>query len=576
MWTLTDRSAPLSLLDYPAPAGAVIGAAFDHAIDTNPVPMFMQDLELQRAKTQGPILTQQQVGEEAARFGVSVSAPKEGMSMAATRILIQRRQDEAAFQLQMARSPGGFLVGGGQFAAGMAGSLLDPLNLAAGMIPVLNGTRYAAMLGTAATAGSRAGIRLGIGAAEGAVGAGLVELPTALLHRDLQDDYSLGDSLANIAFGTFASAGLRAGGGFARDAYLGLSKARQIDALRAIDPEVWAKMRDQAATAQERAFYSDLEQGFQRGEGIPEQLRQHFELGRGAEDFNARMGEYAGERAATAAAGVDAANALGNAMDFRYRESAQRILAAADEAINRRLARERDANLAAGMEPDAALKAAFQKVNPETEKLLTQAQIGQRRLNEMELADARRAIAEGRGMVFVPKTAAEAEAAISQGTHAAALRASVAQAVDGRPIDPTPIVMSDEIFGSRRPTQEQVVLSAKSNAAPENKVASNAKASRLAAAEIKAASTPKAERPEAGFGARVKAKASAAGAETPAPPVDNTPKSAEVIELETLYAAAEARLKAEGFEGNIQSVLDQQSDFEKAWKAVADCVEGKT
>jgi len=568
VWTLSNRAAPIPLADIPAPAGAVIGAAFDHAIDTNPVPMFMQDLELQRAKTQGPILTQQQVGEEAARFGVSVPAPKEGMSMAATRILIQRRQDEAAFQLQMARSPGGFLVGGGQFAAGMAGSLLDPLNLAAGMIPVLNGTRYAAMLGTAATVGSRAGIRLGIGAAEGAVGAGLVEIPTALLHRDLQDDYSLGDSLANIAFGTFASAGLRAGGGFARDAYLGLSKARQIDALRAIDPEVWAKMRDQAATAQERAFYSDLEQGFQRGEGIPDGMRAAFERERNQGEFNAQMDEFTAARRA--------------------------VLTAADEAINRRTLRERDAMLAAGMEPDAALKAAFQKVNPETEKLLTQAQIGQRRLNEMELADARRAIAEGETRLFMgpgdnrkatpfttnwrvfqPINSAEIEAAISQGTHAAALRASVAQAVDGRPIDPTPIVMSDEIFGSRRPSQEQVVLAAKSNAAPENRVGGNAESSRLATAELKAAGTaPKAESPAKGFGARVKAKASAAGGEA-AKPVDTTPKSAEVIELETLLTAAEARLKAEGVEGNLRAAVDDLSDAEKAWKAVADCVEGK-
>jgi hypothetical protein len=59
----------------------------------------------------------------------------------------------------------------------------------------------------------------------------------------VQDDYTLYDSLANIAFGTFASSGLRAVGGLARDRWKGLAAARQEDFLRSIEPSEWAASR---------------------------------------------------------------------------------------------------------------------------------------------------------------------------------------------------------------------------------------------------------------------------------------------------------------------------------------------
>lgn len=462
MWTLTDRATPIPLADIPAPAGAIVGEAFDHALDTNPIPLFMQAMELNDAKAVGPILTPADANAEAARNGVKVAVPETGMSQRALGILIQRRKDDAARDLLFSRSPGGAVVAGGEFAAGLAGSLMDPLNLAAGMIPVLGGTKYAAMLAEAGTAASRAGIRLGVGGAEGLVGAGAVEAPTFMLHRDLQDDYTLGDSLANIAFGTFASAGLRAAGGALRDLHLGIDRARAQDALRAVEPQVWASMRAQAANAEERSFWSDLEQGFQRGEGMPDGMRASFERDREQPAFGAAMDEYAKEH------------------------------------------------------PPAA---------------------------------------------FTPQNGAQVEAAISDETHASALRASVAQAVDGRVVDPTAVVRTDEVFGDQRISQDGINLAAQANMRPETRVSADPDASRRADATVATASEPK-------------AKAAAAG---------TTPDSPAVSELRTLMSAAEARLRAEGIEGEaltkardtMSAEMERTTDYERAWQAVANCLEGK-
>lgn len=466
MFTLNDTSArDTSLADFPAPAGQVIGQAFDDALETNPVPLFMLSRELYGARRAGPRLPRDQALEQAQRSGVAVTVPEDGITQEALGILIQRRRDQAARDLLFSRRDSAAATAG-MFAAGFAGALLDPLNVALGFVPVLSGTRYAARLAEAGTAGSRAALRVGIGAAEGLVGAAAVEVPTIALRRDLQDDYSLYDSLANIAFGTVASAAIRGVSGAARDAWLGLARAQEIDRLRAVEPEVWQAMREAAETAQERRFWADLEQGFQRGEGIPPALRDAFRRERfdlesreAADEFAAGMGDYRAERS--------------------------RIVAAADEAIERRFQRERETLLAAGIEPDEALRQAFARTYPETERrLLSAAEVGALRVSEALLADARARIAQGRGMVLVPRTDAEVAAAISSTTHAQALKAAVAQAIEGRRIDVEPVLRRDPAFGPARMSPAEVRARARVNQAPESMVGADREASRRAAETI--------------------------------------------------------------------------------------------
>jgi hypothetical protein len=139
----------------PCTGGKVISGAFDDALETNPVPLFMLARELHGARSVGTMLPKDQALEEAKRQGVSVKVPEEGISSAALGILVERRKDDAARSLLFARQEGS-LTSVGVFGAQLAASFLDPVNAAAGFIPVLGGTRYAAALGKAATLGERA------------------------------------------------------------------------------------------------------------------------------------------------------------------------------------------------------------------------------------------------------------------------------------------------------------------------------------------------------------------------------------------------------------------------------------
>lgn len=74
------------------------------------------------------------------------------------------------------------------------------------------------MLGRAASPLGRAGVRAGVGAVEGAVGAAIIEpLPLLAAQQD-QTEYGLSDSLANIAMGGLLGGGLHTVGGAVSDA----------------------------------------------------------------------------------------------------------------------------------------------------------------------------------------------------------------------------------------------------------------------------------------------------------------------------------------------------------------------
>lgn len=104
--------------------------------------------------------------------------------------------------------------------ATVAGSILDPVNIAAAFVPVVGEARVGAMLGnTAAGSLERAGARALIGVAEGGVGAALVEPLIYAGRTQLQDDYHMSDSLTNIAFGAALGGGLHVTAGILADKF---------------------------------------------------------------------------------------------------------------------------------------------------------------------------------------------------------------------------------------------------------------------------------------------------------------------------------------------------------------------
>lgn len=161
--------------------------------------------------------------EANARFGITDKAGKvhlkwdspvkEGLA----RELHDLKRTELLREDTLNRSPGGFGLGVAQFGVGLAVTAIDPINVASAFVPVVGPAKYAALIGKAASPLAKFGIRAGVGAAEGAVGAALVESIVYPLAQSEQRDYDAVDSLMNIGFGVTLGGGLRSFGGLLGD-----------------------------------------------------------------------------------------------------------------------------------------------------------------------------------------------------------------------------------------------------------------------------------------------------------------------------------------------------------------------
>lgn len=561
MWTLTD-SAPegLTLFDFPAPAGRVIAGAFDDALETNPVPLFMLSRELNSAREAGPRLTKEDALDQAKRSGVQVTVPDDGISQSALGILIERRKDQAARDLLFSRREGS-PAAIGSFAAQLAGALMDPVNAAAGYIPVLSGTRYAAALERAASAGGRMAMRAGVGAAEGVVGASIVEAPISALRRDLQDEYTLYDSLANIAFGTFASAGLRATGGLAVDAWARMRslRARQIAADTT------------AAMDLEREMVSDLELGTERGPGIPSAMAASMEARRSTEALLAEV-----ERSRGAARRAEIETFLADqrrAEEDRLIEASESQVRGVMEAENRRIQAENVPAFLRTAEDVIAMRGDKEGENllPIVRQAIEIAKKPgfQRTAEEKLLLDA---IVNGQLRGYLAPRPSEAAMVVSDATHAQALKAAVAQAMEGRQIDVDSVLLQDPVFGPKQMTLAEVVERARINMAAESKVGADRQASVLADDLIKQRTEAPAAKP--------------GGAESPPPRGDRAadaagaeakPISAERAEAEALLAETKVSVQQAANDAGVTppkddgAALKQSEDYANAWEAIAVC-----
>lgn len=137
-------------------------------------------------------------------------------------ILANRKVAEIRRRQVLDGGEGGFAQGAARFGNALAISLLDPLNIASGFVPVISGARYAAAVAGAGGAVGRAATRASIGVVEGATGAALLEPLIYGARAQELADYSIADSLINVAFGGVFGGGLHSVGGALGDR-LGIS-----------------------------------------------------------------------------------------------------------------------------------------------------------------------------------------------------------------------------------------------------------------------------------------------------------------------------------------------------------------
>ena len=206
-------------------AGEVLGTRFRQALESNPLTAAIRRENLSTARDVGRLLPADSARARVREAGLdgALTIPDQGITEPALDMLIRRKREERKRQDVLARSPGGAALEVAGFGVEFGASLLDPINVASGFIPVVGPARYARWLAAAGEgalgAAGRTGIRAGVGAVEGTLGAALIEPSIYAGMTEQQADYTMSDSLYNIAFGGILGGGLHVIGGAGLDLY---------------------------------------------------------------------------------------------------------------------------------------------------------------------------------------------------------------------------------------------------------------------------------------------------------------------------------------------------------------------
>lgn len=189
----------------------VLGATLEDTLYYNPLNVAGRFFEQQTGKgRRGQLLTKQEYQEsEFFREGIEVN--DDGITEGLAELLAESKDRREEINLTLSRSRGGMGLMAAQFGVGLAGSMLDPLNVAAGIFfPQVSIARKALMMQKYGKNGGR----FVAGAIDGAAQATLIEpliLGQATLEQDT--DYNLMDSFMNVTFGTVLGGGLHVGFG---------------------------------------------------------------------------------------------------------------------------------------------------------------------------------------------------------------------------------------------------------------------------------------------------------------------------------------------------------------------------
>lgn len=213
------------------PSGSGVGARFREDLANNPFTGLLRDSELDTAERGAPTYAFRAPGprkqpdspllepdEANAKFGIPGQLTfDKPIRERAAKILNGWTSERLERESVLRRADSALTSKAGRFSASLLAQALDPINIATAFIPVVGEVRYARWIGKAASGLERAGVRAGVGAAEGALGAAVVEPLIYLQAQRQQRPYELWDSFANVVFGGILGGGLHVAGGAIKD-----------------------------------------------------------------------------------------------------------------------------------------------------------------------------------------------------------------------------------------------------------------------------------------------------------------------------------------------------------------------
>lgn len=478
------------LSDFTPSFGESLATTAESAWEGNATPLGLDYLRLQNANS-GSKLARQDAEQAIKDAGVKLDIPDGGYTRDALDMLIKRKQDEAERQNVMSRTPWSLFGSPVRGAVSLAAGMLDPLNVAASFVPVVGEERVAAMLARAGTSAlSRAGARAAVGAVEGAAGAGILEPFVYGFHNQMQDDYSLANSLQNLAFGGLLGGGLHVLSGAAGDLIHGIPDLKAPAAEAAVEaPKM--DMGVEEAAARMPNVETKLSAPFTRVEDLtPEQMRATV-LRNSADDFRAELLAEAGGRAEPGAvAGIQSEiDTLRQQMDsadvkvlakqlqqtdkLKFKDA----MAAAEKQVadQRAQGQQRIDALQGQLETNRTAARAEQDL-----ALLNRGEVPERFAERVDTAvNQMRTRADIAHAYRTPEQSAARyiAAQVAPETRNLALRSAVAQAMDGRMPEVEPIIHSDPASGQPAPDISQMRAAAEHQAAPGSRMTSSPDAS---------------------------------------------------------------------------------------------------
>ena len=260
----------------PSTMGAVLGAQFGQTFAENPASRLARNV----MRNTEPYPITMSAEEATAEYGVPGRLTfTQPVSRTAARDLHDFHTNSAIREDIINRREGGIGTGmAARFGVGLVASMLDPLNVASAFIPFLGQARVAAAFGGAAAGAlGRFGVRAVEGAGQGFLGALALEPANLWLAAQDQDDYTMGDALVNLAFGTVLGGAMHGGLGVVRDrrglplwspemhqsalrqATAAIAEGRPVDAAAAMEFTAARTARQELATWRQTIERADAE-----------------------------------------------------------------------------------------------------------------------------------------------------------------------------------------------------------------------------------------------------------------------------------------------------------------------------
>lgn len=266
-------------------AGQVKAAGMNLELDENSMPI------IRPGESQMSILPEEEQKKIIESAGLTGQVkPQPGYGRETLQLIMDRKQAELARRTTREDASNLFAPLG--FATELAMGLVDPINVASAFVPVVSEARALRLLARHSSTAGRAGVRAGIGAVEGAVGALALEPITWLSQTRQQLDYDMSDSLLNVAFGAAFGAALQPATGAVGDYLRARRGQRQPWQIVADD----AASRDLMQKHMERIRDARIASGTEEGRAV-EQAHAAAALFDArartwAYDFNRPVAEY--------------------------------------------------------------------------------------------------------------------------------------------------------------------------------------------------------------------------------------------------------------------------------------------